>query len=383
MSACFFRPITITIVSLVLLPGWGGRSLAQDTLTFAGYQAVLGNSEWVTTTIEYFPEPSVDLGLVSPLRQTFDFSSVPNEDSRDSAMLVFRDPAGEPGATDFPAATLCSPEVFHPDDSSEITRVGFFLLREDGLYALGNYIRQTLSTIFDTTIVERFTPMRLLLPLPLQVGTGRTGVDTLVMDATNDDYAVTVTTVDCDGWGDLSTPFHAGIDVRAGTSAVTCLRLTRTETMRWYFSGTFAGSENSTSVEYLSQDGTHLVVRQSDSGYSEGVAPVTSISSTVRLGPTAAGAGPGALPVEAALRQNYPNPFNPSTTITFSLPEAGPVKLEVFDLLGRRVGLVVDGVMPPGTHAVPFDAADLAGGMYLCRLRAGEKVFIKKMSVVR
>jgi photosystem II stability/assembly factor-like uncharacterized protein len=76
------------------------------------------------------------------------------------------------------------------------------------------------------------------------------------------------------------------------------------------------------------------------------------------------------VPQAMALHQNYPNPFNPSTTIPFSLARAGQVRLGVFDLQGRRVALLVDAVLPAGTHTAVWSAGDVAAGVYLARLEA-------------
>jgi hypothetical protein len=79
-----------------------------------------------------------------------------------------------------------------------------------------------------------------------------------------------------------------------------------------------------------------------------------------------------ALPIEFALEQNYPNPFNPSTNIEFSIPNATPVRLEVFNVLGQRVATLVNGqTMTAGTHSVAFDASAMTSGMYIYRLQAG------------
>ncbi|NBW94867.1 MAG: T9SS C-terminal target domain-containing protein, partial [Bacteroidetes bacterium] len=79
-----------------------------------------------------------------------------------------------------------------------------------------------------------------------------------------------------------------------------------------------------------------------------------------------------ALPVEFALEQNYPNPFNPTTSIAFTIPNATPVQLDVFNVLGQRVATLVNGqTMPAGQHTVSFDASDLTSGMYIYRLQAG------------
>ena len=79
---------------------------------------------------------------------------------------------------------------------------------------------------------------------------------------------------------------------------------------------------------------------------------------------------PPSLPQTLTLHQNYPNPFNPSTNITYSLPAAGRVTLEVFDLLGRRVAVLIDTTQPAGTHEIVFDARNLPSGTYVARLTA-------------
>ena len=85
---------------------------------------------------------------------------------------------------------------------------------------------------------------------------------------------------------------------------------------------------------------------------------------------TSVSAQGGTIPAAYALEGNYPNPFNPATTIRYALPEASAVRLEVFDVLGRRVALLVDGVQAAGTHAARFEASRLASGLYLYRLEA-------------
>jgi glycosidase len=89
------------------------------------------------------------------------------------------------------------------------------------------------------------------------------------------------------------------------------------------------------------------------------------------------------LPGRVSLEPNYPNPFNPRTRIVFDLPSGMPVRLAVFDILGRRVALLSDGVMTAGRHEVDFDASGLPSGTYLYRLEAGGQAVTRAMALIR
>ena len=82
-------------------------------------------------------------------------------------------------------------------------------------------------------------------------------------------------------------------------------------------------------------------------------------------------AAPETPPAAVVLGPNYPNPFNPTTTIPVTLAEARHVTLRVFDLRGRLVDTLADGILAAGTHALPFRAAALPSGVYLYTLDAG------------
>ncbi len=84
------------------------------------------------------------------------------------------------------------------------------------------------------------------------------------------------------------------------------------------------------------------------------------------------------------LSQNFPNPFNPTTSIKYSIREAGNVSLKVYDLLGREVLTLVNQVQAPGEYQVSFDASNLAAsGMYIYRLQSGNFTRTMKMLLVK
>jgi len=83
------------------------------------------------------------------------------------------------------------------------------------------------------------------------------------------------------------------------------------------------------------------------------------------------------------LEQNYPNPFNPATTITFQLPKQSRVLLRVFDLLGREIATLVDGMEQAGVRSVQFDAGMLGSGVYFYRLETGGFLQTRKLLLLK
>ena len=90
-----------------------------------------------------------------------------------------------------------------------------------------------------------------------------------------------------------------------------------------------------------------------------------------------------AVPDQFILSQNFPNPFNPTTTISYGIPERTHVRLEVIDLLGRKVQTLVDSEQDPGRKSVRFSASSLPSGLYFYRLQSGAQTIIRKMLVAK
>ncbi|MGD0339887.1 MAG: alpha/beta fold hydrolase [Bacteroidota bacterium] len=83
------------------------------------------------------------------------------------------------------------------------------------------------------------------------------------------------------------------------------------------------------------------------------------------------------------LFQNYPNPFNSATNISFTFPAPSEVTLEVFDILGRRVGIIYHGLLNAGSHTIRFDGNDLPSGIYFYRMTRGKVIETRKMVLLR
>lgn len=87
---------------------------------------------------------------------------------------------------------------------------------------------------------------------------------------------------------------------------------------------------------------------------------------------------------DLTLSQNFPNPFNPTTTFTFAVKERQPVQLKVFDLLGKEVASIVDGVVEPNVlQRVTFDGSRLASGVYFYSLRTPDRHEIRRFTLLK
>jgi len=157
---------------------------------------------------------------------------------------------------------------------------------------------------------------------------------------------------------------------------------------RFYLSGSSHIADNYDSTDIWMPDnyyGTldtamiHLFIWDGQNDPELGFVTISPVADTFEW----LGVEPRPLPNTFALHQNYPNPFNGSTRIAFDLPKAGPVTLRVYDLLGREVATLVDGVRVAGQHSVLFDGSRLASGIYFYRLEAGGGHEVKKMVLLK
>jgi hypothetical protein len=88
-------------------------------------------------------------------------------------------------------------------------------------------------------------------------------------------------------------------------------------------------------------------------------------------------------PLSFNLDQNYPNPFNPTTNISYSIPEAGNIILAVYNTVGEKVAVLVNGYSEAGHFDVSFNASNLPSGVYLYKLQSANSVQTKKMMLLK
>jgi len=93
--------------------------------------------------------------------------------------------------------------------------------------------------------------------------------------------------------------------------------------------------------------------------------------------------GPPPLPKNYVLKQNYPNPFNSATIIEFALPKEEEISFDVYDVLGRKVAELAEGVYPAGHHRAKWDASKYATGIYFCVLQTPRTNISRKMVVLK
>ena len=103
-----------------------------------------------------------------------------------------------------------------------------------------------------------------------------------------------------------------------------------------------------------------------------------TINSTIGIKPIS-----NEIPESFSLSQNYPNPFNPQTKIKFGLPEQSFVKLVLFDVLGRKIGVLVNEELKAGEYEVTWDATTLSSGIYFYRLETNKYNETRKMVLVK
>ncbi len=160
--------------------------------------------------------------------------------------------------------------------------------------------------------------------------------------------------------GDASDPFP-------GTLAKTSFGSVTTPN-----SNAYDNSSSSVAIQNIHQTGSNIIA-----DLFVGIAAAVSNES-----------GDGDLPHTLTLSQNYPNPFNPQTTINFTVTHAGQAKLELFNMLGQRVAILLDEYVSPGTTTITWNTRDesgktVASGTYLYRLKIGNETSSKKMVLIR
>lgn len=373
-----FYNVNIRLFVVLMICCISPFGFAQITITSTDILNLIGSSQ-VNIEDERF---SIPVNVGSPgANQIWDFRSMDVQDT-----LIYQSEFLSPGQTayadSFPQAnfvqhvTDLNPD---PDESFEffgylevassfIANIGFA-----SVYSQTNPPQDTIIFSYDDNSVS---------PLPLNFNDTWTEAsnDTTFLGPDTSFYFLTIdTTITLvDAWG----------TVQLDIGDFECLRIrddvkTINKTI---FNGSVISSSEEVYIQYTWVSKAHYEVAsiQSQSGntdplftdaagYGYMVSAVTGIDD--RGGETAASG--------FALSQNYPNPFNPTTTISFELPVASDIRLEVFDITGKRVETLVAERLESGAHEVVFDASHLPSGLYLYQLKGDGINLVKRMVLLK
>jgi len=151
----------------------------------------------------------------------------------------------------------------------------------------------------------------------------------------------------------------------------------QTSAVHWWSMGTGYAAGASTTSKVTGIAGAAFVGRFAG---ASSIVDAGFLADTLLRGTIVSVGTPSEIPRGYVLEQNYPNPFNPTTVIRYSIPQRSLVSLSVYNALGQRVAVLVNREEQAGVYEVTFDGTTFAGGVYICRLRAGE--FMKSMRLV-
>jgi hypothetical protein len=163
--------------------------------------------------------------------------------------------------------------------------------------------------------------------------------------------------------------FLSRFDYRTSTTA---LFLSRNHGDTWIEQSDGLAGRYLTGSALLVVQGTYIIMGTNNGVFRRPYSDITS-----------AGRAAAGLPGKPVLEQNYPNPFNPTTKIRFTIVNRQLTSVFVFDLLGRKVATLVHEVKAPGTYTVGFGGSNLASGVYIYRLQAGDFVQTRRLVLLK
>ena len=306
---------------------------------------------------------TVNIGAPSSSAQSWTFPSITYSDTMRIDNLA---PSSSPYASKYPRATHMQ-RYSYAGGGSTSAYYDFYLIKSDSMINLGGVSRVQGSGM-DTTYYDYGNHLIMLFPFTY----GKTFTTRDSSSSFPGMYTVTRNTTICDAFGTIATP--------PGTFQA--LRMKQTTITQTVYPGIPATNDTSVSYSWFSRDGFFVSLIPKVKNPS-GSSILVSGLAYVNLVATGIGGAGEALPPDFQLSQNYPNPFNPSTSISYQLPQSSVVTLKVYDVLGKEVASLVEGVQSAGRHTVRFDASLLRSGVYFYRIQAGTFSDTKKLMVIK
>ncbi len=142
---------------------------------------------------------------------------------------------------------------------------------------------------------------------------------------------------------------------------------------------TFTNLDSLNTFEFFNTD----LCEPADPGFQTWLQNVPQVRSTNVVCTATATEDISVHPTEFTLSPSYPNPFYQATRIRYAVPQSAPVRLTVYDALGRVVAVLVEANQPAGWHEVTFEAGALPSGVYMYRLEAGVFQEMRQMILLK
>jgi len=344
----------VLFLTILALPAYAQITLTNGDL--ANIYAV-GNQ-----TTGYFNVDlmNVDIGTPGPGGgNNWDFS---NLSSGTSISYEVVDAASSPYISDFPGANVCIYSAFNFIVDFEV--YNYFSLSSNSFDEFGEGETNSLDPDPD---FEKIDPFKRIFSLPMTLNTqwSSSYVKTIIEDGNVIATINISSAAEVDAFGMMTMPGGSTLDALRIKES---LDIDGIPSVKYHFI-----SLNGAIVSLEAEDSNPPnsgVIAIEGYDYNEGYITV-GVENT------------SSLPEEYYLKQNYPNPFNPSTTIEYNIPEESFVELEVFNVLGSKVATLVSENQNAGAYRVDFNAADLASGIYIARIRTGNFISSVKMELMK
>jgi len=379
---------TATLISFLLFlivfaiqPLMQGQLFAQGSGIVINQSTLDANTGAVTYYTYTDQASAVSIINQTGANQTWDFSTFASEDSISATGTIesFTNFAGEPGADEAHfsnANIMIKADIESSFEESgivydiNIINYSYSGLSETSLVDYGVYSTNTTTVNGNsstTQLITRNFPSRTVYTFPLEYETTWNYTYDFEVNSSTTEFSVDA---EVDGWG----------KVVIGNIEIPVLRVTETTTSNngvfIDITANFINEEGFPVASVDISEDTNTGAYLSDSGSIQVALPdnLTAVSSETSPD----------LPQTVKLEQNYPNPFNPTTQISYQLDSPSEVTLSIYSITGQKVQTLINGEFKAaGEYNISFDAQNLASGMYIYRLRAGDQMFTRKMTLLK
>jgi Secretion system C-terminal sorting domain len=297
--------------------------------------------------------------------------------------IQFVDPSTSPYGSNFPGANVASyvSFEFQNDDTTNITGESWSYYSNVDVTEHGNAINSTTITPNTSSLFSSITthiPPFLSEDFPIEINKDWFREDSAMTQSLIDGIPISTSTESSvhnfhiDAWGTMVMPSGKTVDALRSREHVTRIS--------YLFPG-FSQTTTSVHYSFLGKAGESLSI------FADSENPPTSglITGSIAWGndDVTSVEKLETVPERFSLKQNYPNPFNPSTKIEYSITEPSFVRLNVYDILGNEVAVLVNENHTAGNFRYNFDGSDLASGAYIVRLSAGERIETMKITLMK